>query len=200
MGSSELLSYPLSQNRLELQQEQSTAKLYEWQQSLPQWQEQCCTVQRYRDRCQDQTKKTQQCKCLSKSLEIILFYNLTFYNTYHKACITQQFSNTSQLIISASETTSPMLFILFLKKLVGETCNKHWFSNFYSPVCLLHHMGKTLILLHSELKLNSSEQLQQQKKGRLGFSPSTQVTSPKQLGAQRNTLVPSSAGVGKVNV
>lgn len=55
------------------------------------------------------------------------------------------------------------------------------------------------MLLHSELELNSSEQLQQQNR-RVGFSPSTQVTSPKQLRAQRNTLVPSSAGVGKVNV
>lgn len=86
---------------------------------------------RYKDRCQDQTQKMQQCKRFSKSLrkfETILFYNIALY-IFHKACITQQFSNTSQLI-SASETTSPMLFTLFLQKLVGKTCNKHWFSKF----------------------------------------------------------------------
>lgn len=67
--------------------------------------------------------------------------------------------------ILASEATIPMLLVLFQKKLVGENFNRNiGSSNSYSPHCLLHHMGETLVLLHSELELNFSEQLQQQKK------------------------------------
>lgn len=67
--------------------------------------------------------------------------------------------------IPASAATIPMFLILFLKKLVGETFNGNiGSSNSYSPHCLLHHMGEMLVLLHSELELNSSEQLQRQKR------------------------------------
>lgn len=132
----------------------------------------------------------QQCKFFSKSsrkLETTWFYNLTLYNIYHKACITQQLSNTSQLIISASETTSPVLLILFLKKLVGETCNKNWFSqNSYSlPACyttwVKHLCSSTLNWSWTPLSNYSN------KNRRLGLFPSTQVTSPNSLSTQKHT-------------
>lgn len=60
-------------------------------------------------------------------------------------------------------------------------------------------MGETPVLQHSELELNSSEQLQQQKQAAWAFPPPL-GSLPQTHWAQRNTLVPGSAGVGKVNV